>query len=110
MLRTLNNFSENLIIITAPSGAGKTTLIKNILKYAQENEEKIFLSISHTTRKPRKGEINGKIIFSLMKKHLIKIFRAINILNMLLSTKIYMELHRNLLIAKFKVVIKFFWR
>ena len=49
MPRTLNNFSENLIIITAPSGAGKTTLIKNILKYAQENEEKIFLSISHTT-------------------------------------------------------------
>ena len=60
MPKTLNNCSENLIIITAPSGAGKTTLIKNILKYAQENKEKIFLSISHTTRKPRKGEINGK--------------------------------------------------
>ena len=60
MPKTLNNCSENLIIITAPSGAGKTTLIKNILKYAQENKEKIFLSIPHTTRKPRKGEINGK--------------------------------------------------
>ena len=60
MPKTLNNCSENLIIITAPSGAGKTTLIKNILKYAQENKEKILLSISHTTRKPRKGEINGK--------------------------------------------------
>ena len=45
MPKTLNNCSENLIIITAPSGAGKTTLIKNILKYAQENKEKIFLSI-----------------------------------------------------------------
>jgi len=49
------NNKGQLIIITAPSGAGKTTLIKKLL-----NKDKSFtLSISYTTRKPRKGEVNG---------------------------------------------------
>ena len=43
-----------LIIITAPSGAGKTTLIKKLLK-----DDNYKLSVSYTTRSPRKGEING---------------------------------------------------
>ena len=44
-----------LIIITAPSGAGKTTLIKKLLI-----DDNYLLSVSYTTRSPRKGEINGK--------------------------------------------------
>jgi guanylate kinase len=43
-----------LIIITAPSGAGKTTLIKKLLK-----DEKYCLSISYTTRSPRNYEVDG---------------------------------------------------
>ena len=45
----------NLFIITAASGAGKTSLIKALL----ENDPHLKLSISHTTRRPRSGEING---------------------------------------------------
>ena len=60
MHKTLNNKHENLVIITAPSGAGKTTLIKNILDHAGSHEHKVFLSISHTTRQPREGEEHGK--------------------------------------------------
>ncbi|TFW72202.1 guanylate kinase [Methylotenera oryzisoli] len=45
----------NLFIITAASGAGKTSLIKALL--AEDTHLK--LSISHTTRKPRPGEQNG---------------------------------------------------
>ena len=44
-----------IIILSSPSGAGKTTLVKKI---AIENNFKI--SISHTTRKPRSNEENGK--------------------------------------------------
>ena len=43
-----------LIIITAPSGAGKTTLIKKLLK-----EGGYVLSVSYTTREPREGERDG---------------------------------------------------
>ena len=45
----------NLFIITAASGAGKTSLIKALLA----KDEHLKLSISHTTRKPRPSEVNG---------------------------------------------------
>ena len=51
---------SDLFIVTAPSGAGKTTLIKKALEYASNNSKKFVLSISHTTRKPRDGEQNGE--------------------------------------------------
>ena len=54
-----NSLAKNLFIVTAPSGAGKTTLIKNILKFAETNDQKVFMSISHTTRTPRDGEKDG---------------------------------------------------
>ena len=52
--------SNNLFIITAPSGAGKTTLIKRAIDHAKEISEKVYLAVSHTTRNPRAGEEDGK--------------------------------------------------
>ena len=48
-----------LIVVSGPSGAGKGTICKQLLK---QNED-INLSISATTRKPRAGEIEGKNYF-----------------------------------------------
>jgi len=45
----------NLFIISAPSGAGKTTLCKAIL----DRIPNMLYSVSYTTRKPRNGEQNG---------------------------------------------------
>ena len=45
----------NLFIISAASGAGKTSLIKALLA----KDEHLKLSISHTTRHPRLGEVDG---------------------------------------------------
>jgi len=45
-----------LFIISAPSGAGKTSLLKALIVDA----ENIVVSVSHTTRKMRPGEINGR--------------------------------------------------
>ena len=42
-------------MVAAPSGGGKTSLIKALL----EKDEKISLSVSHTTRPPRPGEVDG---------------------------------------------------
>ena len=47
----------NLFIIAAPSGCGKTSLVKALLG----SSSKLSVSVSHTTRKPRKGEIKGEI-------------------------------------------------
>ncbi len=50
-----------LIIISAPSGAGKTTLVKHIMKTLPN----LAFSISATNRKPRYGEIDGKDYYFL---------------------------------------------
>lgn len=47
--------SGTLFIISAPSGAGKTSLVKALL----ENTSDITVSVSHTTRAMRIGEIDG---------------------------------------------------
>ena len=56
----LNNLKKGeLIVFAAPSGAGKSSLIKEIIS----NNENIQLSVSATTRSPREGEIHGKDYF-----------------------------------------------
>ena len=45
----------NLIIVSAPSGAGKTTLVGEVLK----RDQRIKPSVSFTSRAPRNGEENG---------------------------------------------------
>lgn len=59
---------RNLIIITAPSGAGKTTLCKEILK----NESNIKFSVSHTSRKIRKNEKNGIDYYFISKEEFMR--------------------------------------
>ena len=52
-----------IVILSSPSGAGKTTLVKKISK-----RQKYKISISHTTRKPRANEKNGRDYFFINKK------------------------------------------
>lgn len=53
-----------LIVISGPSGSGKGTIIKEVLKKKPE----IVYSISYTTRPKRKGEIDGKDYFFISKR------------------------------------------
>lgn len=45
-----------LFIIAAPSGGGKTSLVNALL----ESDDRLALSVSHTTRPPRRGEVDGE--------------------------------------------------
>ncbi len=59
-----------IVILSSPSGAGKTTLVKKIAK-----EKDFKISISHTTRKARTSEVHGKDYFFISEsefKNLIK--------------------------------------
>ena len=47
--------APNLYVVAAPSGGGKTSLIDALLK----RDQRINLSISHTTRPPRPGEVDN---------------------------------------------------
>ena len=46
---------SNLFIIAAPSGCGKTSLVESLVK----DSKNLRVSVSHTTRKPRVGEVSG---------------------------------------------------
>ena len=52
-----------IVILSSPSGAGKTTLVKKI-----SSRKNYKTSISHTTRKPRANEKDGKDYFFVKKK------------------------------------------
>ena len=52
-----------MLILSSPSGAGKTTLVKKI-----SIENNFQISVSHTTRSPRTNEIEGKDYFFITKE------------------------------------------
>ena len=52
-----------MFVLSSPSGAGKTTLTKKIA----DNNKNFVISISHTTRKPRPNEIEGKDYYFINK-------------------------------------------
>ena len=57
-----------IVILSSPSGAGKTTLVKKI-----SSRENYQISISHTTRKPRSTEKNGRDYFFIKNKEFKKL-------------------------------------
>jgi guanylate kinase len=65
----LNNKLGQLFVISAPSGAGKSSLIQSILT----NIENVELSISATTRSPREGEVDGKHYFFVTEDNFNKL-------------------------------------
>lgn len=60
---------SKVIVIAAPSGAGKTSLIESLLK--EDEDHKIKLGVSFTTRKKRENEINGLSYFFVSKDEFI---------------------------------------
>jgi len=60
-----------MFVLSSPSGAGKTTLTKKI---AGKNSD-FKISISHTTRKPRTAEINGKDYHFVNEKEFNKLVK-----------------------------------
>lgn len=52
-----------LVVISGPSGAGKGTLCKEIIK-----NNDIYLSVSVTTRSPREGEVEGKSYYFISRE------------------------------------------
>ena len=67
----MSEINEGMVVIlSSPSGAGKTTLVKKI-----SLENNFFTSISYTTRKPRANEINGSDYFFVSKEEFEKLIR-----------------------------------
>ena len=57
-----------IFIVSAPSGAGKTSLVRELIK----DRNDLRLSVSHTTRKSRKNEKNGVDYFFVTENEFLK--------------------------------------
>ena len=57
-----------MVILSSPSGAGKTTLVKLL-----SEKKNFYISVSHTTRTPRSNELNGIDYFFINKKSFQKL-------------------------------------
>ena len=67
-----------LIVISAPSGAGKTSIIKSVIKKLNDENRKSKFSVSHTTRLPREGDIDGSDYFFVTNEIFDELYEAGN--------------------------------
>jgi guanylate kinase len=60
----MKNYPGNLFVVAAPSGAGKSSLVKALM----ELDSQVTHSVSHTTRQPRGQEVHGREYFFINDK------------------------------------------
>ena len=63
---------SKLVVISGPSGAGKGCIVKEVLNIYKENNDKVHLSISATTRSPREGEIDGVNYYFITEENFLE--------------------------------------
>eukprot|EP00397_Hematodinium_sp_SG-2012_P058886 GEMP01074919.1.p1 GENE.GEMP01074919.1~~GEMP01074919.1.p1 ORF type:complete len:241 (+),score=36.26 GEMP01074919.1:26-724(+) len=85
---------QPIIVVCGPSGAGKSTLIKRLLK---ERPSAFAFSVSHTTRDPRPGEINGLDYHFVSKDYMRDAIKANQFVE-------FAEVHKNFYGTSFKAV------
>ena len=66
-----------MVILSSPSGAGKTTITKKI----QQKYHSFKISVSHTTRKPRSNEVDG-VDYNFISENEFKICKEENFMSM----------------------------
>ena len=77
-----------LVILSSPSGVGKTTLTKKI----QQKYQSFKISVSHTTRLPRSNEVDGVDYHFISNEKFEKLIKKKNFMNTLKFLKIIMAL------------------
>ena len=86
-----------IIILSSPSGAGKTTLVRKISKLKNYQ-----VSISYTTRTPRTNEVNGKDYFFVKKKEFKNLIKKKQFLEHAKVFKNYYGSSKKLVLSKLK--------
>ena len=88
---------SGMYILSSPSGAGKTTLVKKISK-----NRDFLVSVSHTTREPRPNEKNGKDYFFTSKNYFRKLIKKGEFLEYAKVFNNYYGSSKNLVTKKLK--------
>ena len=93
---------ENImVILSSPSGVGKTTLTKKI----QQKYHSFKISVSHTTRSPRSNEVDGVDYHFVSTERFEDLINKKNFMNTPKFLKIIMELLRKMLTKQLNQMI-----
>ena len=74
----MSNNNGQLIVISAPSGTGKTSVIRDVIKKLNSENRESKFSVSHTTRLPRDGDVDGSDYFFVSDERFIELLKAGN--------------------------------
>ena len=74
----MSNNNGQLMVISAPSGAGKTSVIRDVIKKLNSENRESKFSVSHTTRLPRDGDVDGSDYFFVSDERFIELSKAGN--------------------------------
>ena len=101
---------RRLFIVSAPSGAGKTSLVQKLVR----QDSNVVTSISHTTREQRRGEINGKDYFFISHDKFNQMVKAGNFIE---HAKVFdnyygtsLQSVRDMLQQGMKVILEIDWQ
>jgi guanylate kinase len=94
-----NNSKGKLIVLSAPSGSGKTTIVKHLLKQEHLN---LDFSISATSREPRPNEVDGKDYYFISLKEFKQHIKNDDFLE-------WEEVYRDIFYGTFKSEIERIW-
>jgi guanylate kinase len=90
--------SNKLIIFSAPSGSGKTTVVKHLLKII----DKLAFSVSVTTRQKRPNEVDGKDYYFYTENDFLKAIKNEQFLE-------YEEVYKGLFYGTLKSEVERLW-
>tara|TARA_B100000927_G_scaffold192805_1_gene155446 strand:- start:2398 stop:3027 length:630 start_codon:yes stop_codon:yes gene_type:complete len=74
----MSNNNGQLMVISAPSGTGKTSVIRDVIKKLNSENRESKFSVSHTTRLPRDGDVDGSDYFFVSDERFIELSKAGN--------------------------------
>ena len=66
---SIHDVTKKVVVFTAPSGSGKTTIVRHLLK---TYHRQLGFSVSATSREPREGEIDGEDYYFLTAQNFLK--------------------------------------
>ena len=81
-----------LVLIAGASGAGKSTVINNLLKRSNKNFSRIS---TYTTRKPRQGEVPNEQYKFISEEEFLELQRMSTIISLLKCGKLLLWLSQN---------------
>ena len=95
----------NILVISGPSGSGKSSLMKEVLTQIPDT----YFSISSTTRAPREGEVDGVNYHFISKELSFFLINTANVRTIFVITKFIINYSQFIFCSHYHTTLPFLW-